>query len=96
MDKESQKITATVTPDFHFEWKFMPFGLKNAPATFSRLVAKLLNGLGCFAAAYLDDIIIFSDTWESHLQHITTVFQRIRDANLTLNKRKCFFSQLQS
>ena len=92
MDEESQKITATVTRDFHFEWKFMPFSLKNAPATFSRLVAKLLHGLEGFAAAYLDDIIIFSDTWKSNLKHITAVFQRIREANLTLNKRKCYFA----
>ena len=70
----------------------MPFGLKNAPATFSRLVAKLLQGLEMFCSAYLDDIIIFSDTWDEHLYHIKQVFDRIRNAGRTLNKRKCEFA----
>jgi len=51
----------------------MPFELRNAPATFSRLVSKLLLGLDVFCAAYLDDIIILSDTWEEHLSHLRTV-----------------------
>ena len=54
-------ISAFVTPKGLLRWKYMPFGLKNAPATFSRLVAKLLLGLEMFCSAYLDDIIIFSD-----------------------------------
>ena len=70
----------------------MPFGLKNAPATFYRLVAKLLLGLEMFCSAYLDDIIIFSDTWDERLDHIKQVFDRIRNAGLTLNKRKCEFA----
>jgi hypothetical protein len=70
----------------------MPFGLRNAPATFSRLVTKLLLGLESFCAAYLDDIIIFSHTWSEHIQHIKQVFQRIRNANLTLNLHKCKFA----
>jgi len=56
---------------------------------FSRLVSKLLLGLDSFCAAYLDDIIIFSDSWEEHLRHLRMVFDRIRDARLTLSSSKC-------
>ena len=69
----------------------MPFGLRNAPATFPRLVAKLLKNMDDYAAAYLDDILIFSDSWEDHLKHIRNVLTRIREAGLTLNSNKCVF-----
>jgi len=52
----------------------------------------LLIGLDTFCAAYLDDIIIFSDTWEEHLSHLRTVLSRIRAANLTLSPTKCCFA----
>jgi hypothetical protein len=78
-------ISAFVTRSGHYQWKFMAFGLRNALATFSRLVLKLLKGLEGFAGAYLDDIIIFSDTWEDHLEHLNIVFAVIRKAGLTLN-----------
>ena len=92
LDDTSVPVSAFVTPTGHFQWKFMPFGLRNAPATFSRLVDKLLKGLEHFSGAYLDDVIIFSDTWEEHLSHLKAVFQRIREAALTLNRKKCMFA----
>jgi len=58
LDDPSGPISAFVTPIGHFQWRYMPFGLRNAPATFSRLVSKLLLGLDAFCAAYLDDIIL--------------------------------------
>jgi len=48
LDDTSVPISAFVTPFWHFQWRFMPFGFRNAPATFSRLVSKLLLGLGVF------------------------------------------------
>ena len=51
----------------------MPFGLQGAPATFQRLMDQVLHGVGDFAAAYLDDIVIFSETWEDHLTHARSV-----------------------
>jgi hypothetical protein len=92
LDEKSQKISATVTPDFHFEWKFLPFGLRNGPATFSRLVIKLLRGLEEFTGALLDDIAIFSESWEEHIRHLQLVFTRIQEAGLTLNLKKCEFA----
>jgi len=56
----------------------MPFGLRNAPATFSRLIQGLLYGMETFCVAYLDDILIFSETWSDHLKHLNL----IRTSNL--------------
>jgi hypothetical protein len=92
MDEESIPISAFVTPHGQFQWKYMPFGLRNAPGTFQRLVRQVLKGLERFTGAYLDDIIIFSDTWEDHLEHLRQVLDRIRAANLTLKKAKCVFA----
>ncbi|GFV28747.1 retrovirus-related Pol polyprotein from transposon 297 [Trichonephila clavipes] len=71
----------------------MSFGLKNAPYFFSKLMAELLNGLEDFVVPYLDDIAIFSDTWESHIKHMETVLQRIKRAKLTIKPSKCKFAQ---
>ena len=70
----------------------MPFGLRNAPATFSRIVVKLLRGLDDFSGAYLDDIINFSPSWTAHAEHLRTVLTRVRDAHLTLSPTKCQFA----
>lgn len=45
----------------------MPFGMQGAPATFQRMMDKLLNGLGDFAKDYIDDLVIFSSGWQEHL-----------------------------
>ena len=92
MDEDSVPVSAFVTPHGQFQWKFMPFGLRNAPGTFQRLVRKVLTGLETFTGAYLDDIIIFSETWDDHLKHLELVFKRIRQANLTIKKAKCIFA----
>ena len=92
MDEKVVPISAFVTPFGHFQWKYMPFGLRNAPATFQRLVQKVLLGLDAFSAAYLDDIIIFSNSWHEHLCHIREVLKRIKQAGLTMKASKCAFA----
>ncbi len=92
-DVNSVPITGFVTPFGHYEWHFMPFGLRNAPATFSRLASKLVSNFALLCAAYLDDIAIFSNTWEEHLTHVRQVLTRIREAGLTLNLSKCEFAK---
>ena len=67
MDKSSIPVSAFVTSHGQFQWKYMPFGLQNAPATFQRFVDRILSSPESFADAYLDDIIIFSDNWQDHL-----------------------------
>jgi len=70
----------------------MPFGLRNAPATFQRLVQKVLRGLDELTATYLDDILIFSNTWHEHVCHIKEVLKRIKQARLTIKTSKCDFA----
>ena len=72
MDEETIPMYAFVTPFGHFQWMFMPFGLRNAPATFQKLVQKVLLGLNKFTAAYLDDILIFSESWHEQLNTYVT------------------------
>lgn len=93
MASESKEITAFRTPFGHYQFKVMPFGLQGAPATFQRLMNVVLKGADRFAAAYLDDIVIYSQTWEEHLQHLTAVIQKLHQAGLTVNPQKCAFAK---
>ena len=81
--------SAFVTPFGLYQFKVMPFGMKNAPATFQRMVDRLLDGFQEFACAYLDDIAIYSGSWEEHLVHVGVVLDKIRAAGLTLKPEKC-------
>ncbi|MCG8034498.1 MAG: DDE-type integrase/transposase/recombinase, partial [Candidatus Thiodiazotropha taylori] len=75
-----------------FECNRMPFGLCNAPATFQRLMERAMGDLNLRdCLIYLDDIIIFSDTFESHLERLEAVFQRLQTYNLKLKASKCEF-----
>ncbi len=68
----------------------MPFGLCNVPATFQRLMNKILRPyIGKFVEVYLDDVIIHSRTKEEHIKHVKAVLQKIRKANLKLKPSKC-------
>ena len=69
----------------------MPFGLQGAPATFQRLIDKVLQGCEENADAYFDDVIDFSETWKAHLVHLREVLTRLRAENLTVRGRKCKF-----
>jgi len=71
----------------------MPFGLKNSGATFQFLMDRVLGQLKWNTAiVYLDDIVIYGPTWEQHLVGVRAVFDRLRDANLTVKASKCNFA----
>ena len=92
MDSDSIEKTAFSTDQGHFEFLRMPFGLKNAPSTFQRLMNFVLKDLInkiCFV--YLDDIIILGKSLQEHIQNIKIVFQRLREANLKLQLDKSEF-----
>ncbi|CAM4514096.1 unnamed protein product [Lepidochelys kempii] len=84
LDEFAKERSAFTTHVGLYEFNVLPFGLRNAPATFQRLVDGLLAGLGEYAVAYLDDVAIFSDSWAEHLEHLQKVFERIREAGLTV------------
>ena len=82
--------TAFTTPYGLFQFNVMPFSLTNAPATFQRLMSMVLQGLEWdICLVYLDNIIIFSTTFQEHLHRLDTVFSRLADAGLTVKPSKC-------
>ena len=85
----SRHLTSFVTHEGLFQFCKMPFGLSAAPATFQRLMNSVLRGLTWKTAlVYLDDIIIFSQTFEDHLKHLQEVFDRLRTAGLKAKPNK--------
>jgi len=80
--------TAFTTPFGLYEWVVMPFGLCNAPATFQRLIDRVLRDC-CWAIGYFDDILIFSERVDEHLNHIRDVCSRLRRFGLRVNPAKC-------
>ena len=92
LTQRAKEITAFATPDNLYQYKVMPFGMKNSPATFQRMIHSVLQGLiGC--EAYIDDVIIYSSTWEDHMRIMKELFARLRQAHLTVNLAKCDFLQ---
>ena len=86
--------TAFITRQGLFEFEVMPFGLCNAPATFQRTMDLVLAGLKWHQClVYMDDIIIFSATFDQHLNDIESVFQRLEEHKLTLRVDKCHFAK---
>ena len=76
----------------HYEWLKMPFGLKNAGATFTRLGQELFDeALHRFLLVYLDDILVLSSSVDEHIEHLRYLFQRLRFANLKAKLPKCVF-----
>ena len=77
-----------------WQFKVMPFGAINSPAVFERLMEKIFAGMTYSSLLiYLDDIIVYGKTFEVHLKHLEEVLQRLKDANLKLNSKKCVFFQ---
>jgi hypothetical protein len=93
MEEKDKEKTAFVCHRGLFEFNVMPFGLCNAPQIFSELMSRVLAGLELFAVAYLDDILIFSESIEDHEKHIQTVFNCLREHGLKLKAKKCSFVQ---
>lgn len=94
MDPESQDKTAFVCSYGLFHFKVIPFGLKNAPATFQRLMETVLGDLrGKICFVYLDDIIVFSHSKEQHFNDLQVVLDTLRNAGLTVNMKKSNFFQ---
>lgn len=92
MKKEDRAKTAFTTPLGHYEYTRMPFGLRNAPATFQRLMNSVLSGLqGLQCFVYLDDIVIYASSLQQHSSKLKNVFDRLRANNLKLQPDKCEF-----
>lgn len=89
LDPQAKAKSAFVTPfGAQYAYNVMPFGMMNASATFQRLVDTVLKDCKPFCRQYIDDVAIFSDTWEDHLKHLDTVLTKIQDAGLTIKPSK--------
>ncbi|KAG7514240.1 hypothetical protein JOB18_028375 [Solea senegalensis] len=92
LTKRTSEISAFVTPDQFLQYNVMAFGLCNAPATFQRLVNQVLSDIpNC--CAYLDDLGVYTSTWDEHMKILRQVFTRLAQASLTLNLAKCEFGK---
>ena len=94
LTENAKKISAFVTPDGLYQYTVMSFGLRNAPCTYQRAVAHVIReikGVG----AYLDDILVCSDSMEEHVSQLKLLFQRIREAGFTINLCKSDFVHAQ-
>lgn len=93
VDVADRYKTAFVTRGGLYQFRVMPFGLTNAPATFQRLMDRVLLGLNWRACVvYLDDIIVFGRTIEEHNTNLALVLEKIGQANLKLKPDKCIFA----
>lgn len=92
MSEKDKHKTAFSVPSGHYQFKRMPFGLKNAPSSFQRLMNIVLSGLQstkCFV--YLDDIVVYGSSLEEHNSKLVSVFNQLRRHNLKLQPDKCEF-----
>ena len=87
LTERCRPFTSFVTPFGLFQWNVMSFGLVNAPATFNRMMGKLF-GHREDVIFYLDDICIFSNSWEEHFKSLREIFQILKDNNLTIKPAK--------
>ena len=86
--KEDIEKTAFVTPDGAFEFLKMPFGMMNSGATLVRAMRKLINGMSG-VDSYVDDILVYTKTWEEHVKVLKELFSRMKSANFTARPSKC-------
>ena len=90
LDEKSKEKTAFSTGNGLWQFTVMPFGLCNAPATFERLMERVLAGLPChIAMVYIDDILVAGRTFSEHLDNLRRVFERLQNAKLKLSPTKC-------
>lgn len=89
--KSARSKTAFITPQGKFEFTALPFGLKNAPASFQRLMDSVLAGQQS-STTYIDDVVVHSNSWEQHLEDLENTLKRLTEAGLTVKQKKCCFA----
>ena len=92
MDPDDQEKTSFVTAQGTYCYRVMPFGLKNAGATYQRLVNRMFQKqIGTTMEVYIDDMLVKSTKAELHIAHLSEAFQILRNYNMKLNPAKCAF-----
>jgi len=90
--EESQACTAFTKPYGFYQSTVMPFGLSGVPATFQHMIDRIIRVLEGYSAAHLDDLVVYSSGWEDRPLHM--VFDRLKQAELTVKPSKCQFARL--
>ena len=96
MNDMSKEKTAFVIQHGLFEFRVMPFGLRNTPAVFQRLMHQVISTLNPmegpnFVSVYIVDLLVYSRTLDDHLRHLSRVMDRLREVNLRLQVAKFYF-----
>ena len=90
LTERARKVASFVVSGAVYQCQVMPYGLKNAPATFQRLMNRVVDGIpNC--SVYIDDVIIYDTVWEDHLNHVERLVSRLEEAGLVVNLSKCEF-----
>ena len=96
MEESDREKTAFCTTEGLYQFKVMPFGLCNTPASFQRLMDLVLSGLQWSQClVYLDDIIVLGHSFQEHINNLDSVLQRLQESGLRLKPVKCCFFQTQ-
>lgn len=96
LTEESKKYTAFTTPYGLYEYNRLPFGWKNSPAWFQKMMTEVLQPyLGVFCNVYIDDIVVYSKSDADHAKHLSLVLEALSNASLKLNFKKSAFFQRQ-
>ena len=94
LDDQAKQKSAFIVRGGLYQWKVMPFGLVNAPATFERLMERVVAGLHWKSLlVYLDDVIVFGRTLSEETERLREVFTRLREAGLKMKPEKCSLYQ---
>lgn len=94
MVRKDEEKTAFKTHHGHFQFRVLPFGLTNAPATFQCLMNSILSPYLCkFVLVFIDDILIYSPSLEEHVKHLDAVLSTLAEHQLFVKKSKCSFAQ---
>ena len=91
LTEEAKKKTAFVTADGKYQWNVVPFGVATAVSTFQYLMSTVLTGLNNFTFTYLDDVLVFSETYDDHLHQLNVMFKKFQKAGLKIKLSKCQF-----
>ena len=92
LDKASQRLCTTILPWGKYRYTRLPMGLCNSPDIFQSIMMDLLGDLD-FARAYIDDVLIVSNSYEEHLEQIKAVLSRLEKAGFRARVKKCFFAR---
>ena len=91
LTEDAKNKTVFVTADGKYQWNVVPFGLVTAVRTFQYLILQVLTGLNHFAFTYINDALIFSKSWEEHLENLNIVFNSFKSASPKIKLSKCHF-----